>query len=318
MVSKKRICVTRKDIWNSGCPGLLRVTLFIATLLIPLLAAGCGGKENTNTKRPSAISGTLQLNTERPILDVSREQAAIFQTYYPDTRISVNAVAPEHILSSLLNKQAGAVLVCGSLSAGEDSLLLDKAWRGRKEPVARDAVICIVNRRSAPDSLSTSTIAMMLSGKLRSAGDLVPLITENNYRLLLTLRDQLHIEKSTIHALQAPSDSLLAVKTASDTGVIGLLFLSSYNELALPAHIRDLVRIVPVLSDEQKARATLPSEQHIFDGTYPLATIVHYIYLSGNPLAAGLGSWLSKDGQKGFERSYLAPFRQVPRTIILK
>ncbi|NTU87672.1 MAG: hypothetical protein HGA58_06470 [Chlorobiaceae bacterium] len=62
----------------------------------------------------------------------------------------------------------------------------------------------------------------------------------------------------------------------------------------------------------------MPSEQHIYDGQYPLATLVYYIYIPGNPLAAGLGSWLSREGQKGFERNYLAPLRQLPRTIILK
>ena len=63
--------------------------------------------------------------------------------------------------------------------------------------------------------------------------------------------------------------------------------------------------------------ALFPTQQTMFDGSYPLVTTVYYVYFSGDALAAGFGSWLGSGGQKAFERSSLAPFKLVERTIIL-
>ena len=52
--------------------------------------------------------------------------------------------------------------------------------------------------------------------------------------------------------------------------------------------------------------------------TVSLAATVYYVYYQGDALAAGFGSWLGSAGQKAFERSSLAPYRLVERTIILK
>jgi len=293
-------------------------SMFMAAILLMLVSTGCDKHAGSVAEAPTATAGKMRLAVESPLRAIAQDQVRIFQAHYPDANVVVNTVVTEDILPSLLKKESGALLIGGSLTQIEDSLLNLPAYRARKEPVARDAIICIVNRNSREVSLSVSTLAMMLSGKPNSGRYGRPLVSDRNYRLLITLRDLLHTGNAELHSMLERSDSLLVARTASEAGTVGLLFLSSYKTLNLPAGIREKVRIVPVSSADDRSPAVLPAEQHVYDGSYPLATIVHYIYISGNSLATGLGSWLSKEGQKGFERSSLAPFRQIPRTIILK
>ncbi|MEE9905084.1 MAG: substrate-binding domain-containing protein [Chlorobium sp.] len=293
-------------------------SMFMTAILLMLVSTGCDKHAGSVAEVPTATAGDMRLAVESPLREVARDQVEIFQAHYPDANVVVNTVVPEDILPTLLKKESGALLIGGSLSQIEDSLLNLPAYRARKEPVARDAIICIVNRNSRVCSLSVDTLAMMLSGKSNSGRYGRPLVADRNYRLLITLRDLLHAGNAELHAMLERSDSLLVARTAREAGTVGLLFLSSYKTQNLPAGIREQVRIVPISSADDRSPGVFPAEQQVYDGSYPLATIVHYIYIPGNPLATGLGSWLSKEGQKGFERSSLAPFRQIPRTIILK
>ncbi|WP_449258611.1 substrate-binding domain-containing protein [Chlorobium limicola] len=293
-------------------------SMFMTAILLMLVSTGCDKHAGSVAEVPTATAGDMRLAVESPLREVARDQVEIFQAHYPDANVVVNTVVPEDILPTLLKKESGALLIGGSLSQIEDSLLNLPAYRARKEPVARDAIICIVNRNSRVGSLSVDTLAMMLSGKSNSGRYGRPLVADRNYRLLITLRDLLHAGNAELHAMLERSDSLLVARTAREAGTVGLLFLSSYKTQNLPAGIREQVRIVPISSADDRSPGVFPAEQQVYDGSYPLATIVHYIYIPGNPLATGLGSWLSKEGQKGFERSSLAPFRQIPRTIILK
>jgi len=293
-------------------------SMFMAAILFMLLSTGCDKHSGSSTEVPTATAGKMILAVESPLREVAQDQVEIFQAHYPDANVVISTAVPEDMIPALLKKESGALLIGGSLTHIEDSLLTLHAYRARKEPVARDAIICIVNRNSRVAALSVGTLAKMFSGKTNSGQYGRPLLADRNFRLLITLRDLLHAGNAELHAMLERSDSLLVARTAREDGTVGMLFLSSYKTLNLPAGIREQVRIVPVSSAEDGSPAVRPAEQQVYDGSYPLATIVHYIYIPGNPLAAGLGSWLSKEGQMGFERSSLAPFRQIPRTIILK
>ncbi|NTV07265.1 MAG: phosphate-binding protein [Chlorobium limicola] len=289
------------------------------SLLLLILAGGCVRNTGTIEEHRSAVSGKLHVAVDKPLDAAVRAQTGIFRAHYPEASFTVEPDISGKTLLALLKGKADAVLINGSTTPAEDSLLADPKRPGRKEAVARDAIICIVNRNCPADSITVDRIVTMLSGQNHAALPLVPWITRNDYRLLTTLRHILKTSGKPLHAMQTDSDSLLAVKVASDPRAAGLLYLSALKTLSLPDSIGNRIRILPASgTGEHASRAILPSEQALFDGSYPLATVVYYIYLPGDPLAAGFGSWLSKEGQKGFERSYLAPFRQMPRTIILK
>lgn len=296
-----------------GC-GLFRC---MPAILLIMTVLGCVSETGTK-QQPSATAGKLRMGVDASLAGAALGQASVFSAHYPDASVDIVPEVSGKTLLSLLKHENGAAMINGPLTAEEDSLLQHAEFRGRKEPVARDAVICIVNSKSPLDSMMPARLAAMLSGKARTQPDAVPWTSRNDYRLLATLRSLLGTPKMALHAMQCASDSLLALRVASDPSAAGLLYLSSYNSLSLPDAVRGQLRIVPVSSGRPGSRAVPPSEYHLFEGSYPLRTTVYYLYLPANPLAAGFGSWLSKEGQKAFERNYLAPVRQLPRTIILK
>lgn len=295
--------------------GVLRAFFFTLALLLPVMISGCSAGTGNHS---SATEGKLRVGVDASLAGAAAEQGSIFTAHYPDASIDVVPQVSGKTLLALLKHENGAAMINGPLTAAEDSLLLHPERRGRKEPVARDAVICIVNRKSPVDSIDLETLGAMFSGQKASSLKLVPWTSRHDFRLLATLRTMLETGDRKMHAMQCGSDSLLVLRVASDHTAAGLLYLSAYNTLSLNKPVRDQIRILPVASGKPGLQALLPSEQYLFDGKYPLGTIVYYIYLPQNPLAAGFGSWLSKEGQKTFERNYLAPVRQLPRTIILK
>ncbi|MCF8382429.1 MAG: substrate-binding domain-containing protein [Chlorobium sp.] len=298
--------------------GVALTRSFVAAILFALSISGCRTDSGADDARLSATAGKLRLAVDASIAEAADAQAKIFAAHYPDAVVSVTPELTGKTLLTLLKKESGAALLNGSLLPEEDSLLAHPRLGGRKEPVARDALICIVNRNSSLDSVTTGALGAVLAARKSSKAEFVLWTARNDYRLLATLRQLLGTGNTTLHAMQTDSDSLLVEKTAADPLAAGLLYLSAWNTLSLPEKTRNGIRILPVASEKAGSSAVMPSEQYIYDGRYPLATIVYYIYIPGNPLAAGFGSWLSREGQKGFERSYLAPFRQLPRTIILK
>lgn len=298
---------------RSAGAAFMRSSLAAALLVLSMSGCGAGGDART-----SATEGTLRLAVDASLAEAAVSQTEIFSAHYPEASVAVTPELTGKTLLTLLKRESDAVLVNGSLLPEEDSLLARPKLGGRKEPVARDALICIVSRLSPLDSVSTGALGAALSGRNPSKTGFVVWTARNDYRLLATLRHLLDTGDAALHAMQADSDSLLVEKTAVDPRAVGLLYLSAWNTLSLSETTRSRVRMLPVASEKEGSGAVMPSEQHIYDGQYPLATLVYYIYIPGNPLAAGLGSWLSREGQKGFERNYLAPLRQLPRTIILK
>lgn len=290
----------------------------MAAVFFVAVVSGCGNGAGTKFPPSATTEETLRVVVDAPLARAMAEQASGFSAHYPATSIDVVPERSGKTLLSLLRRQSGAVIVNGNLTAQEDSLLRQFRRPGRKEPVARDAIICIVNRQSPLDTITVQRLSALLSGKNQTGTGLRAWTSRNDFRLLATLRMVLDGDGKELYAMQCDSDSMLFRQVASDPSALGLLYLSSYRTLALSETEKKRVRMLQVASNATGSRAVPVSEQYLFDGRYPLGTPVYYIYVPGTPLAAGFGSWLSRNGQKTFERNYLAPIRQVPRTIILK
>ncbi len=113
------------------------------------------------------------------------------------------------------------------------------------------------------------------------------------------------------------------MRVSADKKAFALLFRSSLDktlsDLALYSkNEQQNTKILPLSRASSDVPACLPTQQNMFEGTYPLVTTLYYVYYPGDALAAGFGAWLGSSGQKAFERSSFAPYRLVEKTIILK
>jgi phosphate transport system substrate-binding protein len=305
------------------CEGLLamrnklfqRSFLTLIPLVFPLLSLffmlSC-------TQRPAdetARSGKMTLAVDRQLGDIADSQTKMFSSYYPDAHLTVTPVSSNKSIKLLLNRSVRAALIGGKPEATEDSLFATKKPSLRREPVARDAIVCIVNSRNPSRKISLEELDALFTGSEKKG--LTPLVTADDFRLQSIFASKMGKRRDDLKPWACTSDAELIRRVSADNNAVGLLFNSS-PELTIEtsknkSHIR-------ILSVSEKTRATppyLPTQQHIYDGRYPLVVTVYYVYYAGDALAAGFGAWLGSAGQKAFERSSFAPVKLVERKIFL-
>jgi phosphate transport system substrate-binding protein len=208
-----------------------------------------------------------------------------------------------------------AALIGGAPEAAEESLFATENPPLRREPVARDALVCIVNSRNPLRSISLEELKDLFTG--RGERGIQALVTADDFRLQSLFAATMGNKKENLRAWGCSSDSAMIMRISADNRAVGLLFQSSPEMKRLLENAKSNIRILPLSKESKSALRFMPTQQNIYDGSYPLVTTVYYVYYSGDPLTAGFGAWLGSAGQKAFERSSFAPFKLVERTIIL-
>ncbi len=275
-----------------------------------LLLSACSLHEESETAR----SGTLTVAVDRQLAEVVEIQGETFSRYYPDARLTLLPSASLESLKLLFEGKAAAAIICGELNAGEESLFASLKRPIRREPIARDAIVCIVNRRNPLRRLSKKALVTIFSGSSKAA---LPLFSADDYRIESLFAAKTGKRREELHAWGCASSEELVTRVSTDEKAVGLLFLSSLNH-ALQSKAAGGINILSIADDSSGAKPYSPARQNILEGRYPLVTTVYYVYYSARPLAAGFGSWLSSSGQKVFEKGSVVPVRLVERSIILK
>ena len=257
----------------------------------------------------------MTLSVDKQLGDIVGSQVKMFRSYYPDAHISVLTVSSKESMKLLLDHNVRAALIGGAPVAAEEALVANESLPLRREPVARDALVCIVNTRNPLKNISLEELKKSFTG--RGERGVQALVTADDFRLHSLFAAIIGDKRENLRAWGCRSDSALIMRISADNSAVGLLFQSSPELKRLLENDKSNIRILPLLRESRSALELLPTQQNIYDGSYPLVTTVYYVYYSGDPLAAGFGAWLGSAGQKVFERSSLAPFQLVERTIIL-
>ena len=281
-------------------------------LLSPLsLVLSCTKPHNEQTAR----SGQMTLAVDKQLEDIAGAQVRMFKSYYADAHISLIPVSSKESMRLLLDHKVTAVLIGGAPEAAEERLVAREKSPLRREPVAQDALVCIVNRGNSLRSISLEDLKNIFTGK--SVRGIPALATADDFRLQSLFAAITGEKRENLRAWGCDSDSALVLRVSADNSAVGLLFQSSPAMRRLSKNAKSNIRILPVSRESATTQGFLPTQQNIYDGSYPLVSTVYYFYYSRDPLAAGFGAWLRSAGQKAFERSSLAPFQLVERTIIL-
>ena len=289
---------------------------FIRTLLLLLpllLLITCAQPQRDETAR----SGQMAVAVDRSLLDIAGTQSEMFIRYYPDARITLTPSPTGKTLKHLLLHNTRAALISGEPEASEDSLFATLKQPFRREPVARDAIVCIVNSLNSATMLTLPELEALYSGQ--ESHGMTPFLTADDYRLKSTFAAGIGKKAKDLRAWSCNSETELISRVSTDPKAVGLLFRSSLDQLVTARKGEKGIKIIPLAKESAGGQPYQPTQQNIFEGLYPLVTTVYYVYYSGDALAAGFGSWLSSlSGQKLFEKSPLAPYRAAARTIILK
>ncbi|NTV01386.1 MAG: phosphate-binding protein [Chlorobiaceae bacterium] len=271
----------------------------------------------------TATSGDASVAVDRSLMTVMELQLKSFSAHYPETRVSLSPEPSGRTVLRLLDREAGGAVVDGALIREEDSVVASLKRPVRREPIARNALIFIVNRANPLRSVSVGTLKEIFSGRLTDwqqlggrTGHIVACIDGSDFRSRAVLSSILFGKTGHISATATRDVGELISRVAGDEQAAAIVTLPEYAA-ALRSGNGSRIKAMPV-SRDAAAPPVEASPATVYSGDYPLVSIVYYLYDPFDPTATGFGAWLSKEGQKLFERGDMAPYRQTVRTIILK
>lgn len=269
------------------------------------------------------ISGTLGVAVDQSLIAVARIQAEAFSDQYPNAAIKLSPESSRPVLQ-LLEKKVDAALIEGALSAREDSLLSTLKHPVKRQPVARNALVFVVNRANAVRTVSVADLKAIFSGRITdwkslggSSGTIVACLDGSNLRARTLLSEMLFGKTEALSASAEPDLPRLLDRIRNDRYAVAIMTLPEYAAALRSGGYAGSIKAVPVSADAG-GKPVAASSETLYTGEYPLSTDIFYLYDPYNPLATGFGAWLAKEGQKLFERGDMAPYEQLVRTIILK
>ncbi|NTW55132.1 MAG: phosphate-binding protein [Chlorobaculum sp.] len=269
---------------------------------------------------PTPISGTLAVAVDRSLVPVAKIQANAFSEQYPKAKIELSTESTRPVLQ-LLHREVAGALIEGALSAREDSLLSELKHPVKRQPVARNALVLVVNRANSIHSISMDELKAVFSGRVTdwkalggSPGRIVACLDGSNLRSRSLLSEMLFGKTDALSASAEPDMTRLLNRVRSDRYTAAVMTLPAYAA-ALRGGYGGSIKAVPVSAGGEPVAA---SPETLYTGAYPLSTDIYYLYDPYDPLATGFGAWLAKEGQKLFERGDMAPYEQLVRTIIIK
>lgn len=268
----------------------------------------------------TAKSGVLKVGVEQALAETAGDIVPVFGRYYPDASIELETASFEDLFNRFLQKEIGAMLWRGLPGEYEVSLLGKAKIQYRLEPVAKSAIICIVNAANPLQSICLEDLVKIYTAKKNrwdNGIEIKAYLNNNDIRLQKQFLAMTAPGQSRLTAWRTESDEELIKLVAREAGAVVIMPLSSALELMPSLRAFSSVRIV-ALCKKRGAVPVMPSQSSVYSGEYPLDYIVYYMYRKEKALASGFGAWLAKEGQKGFMRSSLAPYRQPVRVIHLK
>ncbi|HHE32523.1 MAG TPA: phosphate-binding protein [Chlorobaculum parvum] len=272
---------------------------------------------------PTPISGTLTVAVDHSLMPVANVQSHAFSERYGKASINLDDDSMRPVLQ-LLRHEAGAALIEEALSTAEDSVMTSLQRPIKQQPVARNALVLVVNCANPVHSFSLDDLRKIFSGDTTDwkslggpSGPVVASLNGSDLRSRLVLSSLLFGEQGKLKASAEPSLTELLERVSSDRNALAVITMPAWAETLHSGKYGQSLRAVPLVGDDG-GEPVVASPATVYRGEYPLSTVILYLYDPYKPLATGFGAWLAKEGQKLFERGDMAPYQQLVRTIIIK
>jgi phosphate transport system substrate-binding protein len=306
---------------------LVITTLLAVAVIVPvwLWMSPPAGPSRSGSIVPerTPTRGEALVAVDKSLLPVMKLQSGTFADHYPDARVSLAPEPSGRTLLRLIDRVAHGAVVDGALTHEEDSVITSMKRPVKREPIARNALVVIVNQANPAASISVAGLKRLFSGELTEwnelggkPGRIVACVDGSDFRSQAILSSILFGKAGRLKASAADDIGALLRRVSDDPQAIAIVTLPEYAR-ALHSADSGRIKAIPV-SRREGDEPVKASPASVYSGEYPLVSIVYYIYDPYDPTATGFGAWLSREGQKFFERGDMAPFSQTVRTIILK
>ncbi|WP_342646981.1 substrate-binding domain-containing protein [Mucilaginibacter sp. CSA2-8R] len=268
------------------------------------------------------ITGKAQFLADESFEPILEQQAYVFKALYPEAKPQFIYKSENDLLRLFLNDSIRVAIMSRDLKPNELQILKNRNLAPAVNRFAIDAIVLIVNEKSADTLITVNQIKQMLSGKINTDKNIV--FDNPNSSLVRYLKDFSgnELKQKNIYALKSNKDVITYVSEHPNSiGIVGFSWLDDPDKDYADAVSK--VKVVGV-RDENNDKAPTeyfkPSQETLALKQYPLSRGLYILDSSGKMgLAAGFAAFMKSDkGQRIILKSGLLPDSIPQREMILK
>jgi phosphate transport system substrate-binding protein len=285
--------------------------VLIAVIAINLYTKGCAPqKEETTT------IGEMTIVSDESIAPLLNIQIKEFMRIWNGAAFQNQPELTRRAVDRFINQETRFIVLSRPLKPDEVEAIRAAKLEIVSKPIAYDAVCFITNPKNPVKSLTLEQLREILKGKITnwsqvggSAQPIQVLITSRNDGQRDFVQDSVlrsdNFAKSAYPCSTTAQMKDLVLKYDGAIGYSGMAHLRDF----LNPEKRDTSKYkVLSLIAENDSLAVLPMQEPVYKHRYPLVYTVYYVYLKSDKLPLGFAAFLSKEGQKVFQRNGSAPF----------
>ncbi|HEY2954599.1 MAG TPA: PstS family phosphate ABC transporter substrate-binding protein [Candidatus Eisenbacteria bacterium] len=268
---------------------------------------GCSPQSAPGRVEDSQTSGRIQVVCAPEARDLVERERATFQALYPQATLEMRQGTSREAVAALFAAQCDLAAITRELLPEERAAAVRGGLELEGYPIARDAVVAVVNRRNPVENVAVQDLRGIYRGEIKRWSVLggedrpVRVVIQPPEADITAFFEE---EVMGGEAIQAPSfyessDSTVVARVALDPDAIGYVTL---------AGVRDDCRSLRVAS-LPGLPYWKPDLEAVYKGDYPLTRFINtYVRPRGPKLALGFITFLtSRDGQEIVHEAGLVP-----------
>ena len=287
----------------------------ILIVISALFFAACEEKIKGVPVTDTPTSGTIDISVDESFEPVIKEQIAMYETSFPNTKINAHYKTESECLKDFFKDSATRlVIVTRGLTNEEEKFMINAVgFNPGWQEVATDAVAVIVNKKSVDTFFTLNDLQQTLQGKINKNKTIVfdGLKQTSTVRFIQdSVLKGMPIDTSVVRAVKNSDEVLDYVATHENAiGFVGINRIGNPEDAAQVEMLKK-IKISLVQCDLcQYKPYILPTQQSILNRRYPLVRGLYFIVKeSYKGLGNGFVTFLQYErGQLIFRRAYLGP-----------
>ncbi len=285
--------------------------LTIVGVLVSVIAINCASKKEETT-----TAGKLSIVCDESIAPLLDIQIKEFMRIWKGAELTNESELTRKAVERFVNKETRFIVISRTLNADELAAINEADLSYVHKPIAYDAMCFIVNPKNPVRKLKTEQLRDMLSGRIKNweqvGGKNQPIqlfVMSRNDGQRDFLKDSL-LRQDDFSSDAYPCSTAAQMKemVLKFEGALGYTGMAHVRN-GLNPNVRDTSAYkVLALAPEGDSTYYLPMQEHVYKHRYPLVNTVYYLYLKSDKLPLGFAAFLSKEGQKVFQRNGAVPF----------
>ena len=283
---------------------------FILFVTFSLLVQSC----DDGPKHPDNLSiGTIDISADESFQPIIEEQLRIFDSSYPDAKITVHYKPEAECFKDYFEKKARIILVTRDLSKADKELCDQNKIFPSSEALAGDGIAVILNKEAPETELDVNSLKGILTGEYKTKYTVV-FDNQGSSTVRFITDSLLKTEKLGSNVFAAKGNKAVidyVSKNPNAIGFVGMSYVYANEDTSLAGTFIDDVKVT-ALQNEKDRQFYKPYQAYIALKSYPLTRRLYYINgESYHGLGTGFANFLgSHRGQLVFLHAHFFPLKE--------